>query len=200
MKGALLCDLTVQAVDQIVELESQCNRPPWSRRMFVEEFRHRHSMVLGLQAGPPLIGYSIAHVIANEAYVLKLGIAPCFRGNGLGKFFFGEVLDRLWRAGGREVWLEVRQGNVIAQALYRGFGFSVRGVRVAYYSDDGENATVMAAHLPCRWQARDGQPGVATLAKPFEGPFLCPPANIDSAVAGWLSASRPQGDRGTVSS
>jgi ribosomal-protein-alanine N-acetyltransferase len=39
--------------------------------------------------------------------------------------------------------LEVRVGNEPAQRLYRSFGFNVTGRRVAYYSDDGEDALVM---------------------------------------------------------
>jgi [ribosomal protein S18]-alanine N-acetyltransferase len=37
----------------------------------------------------------------------------------------------------------VRVSNEPAQALYRSFGFVVSGRRVAYYSDDGEDALVM---------------------------------------------------------
>jgi ribosomal-protein-alanine N-acetyltransferase len=39
--------------------------------------------------------------------------------------------------------LEVRVSNEAAQALYRSFGFGVAGRRVAYYSDDGEDALVV---------------------------------------------------------
>jgi ribosomal-protein-alanine N-acetyltransferase len=39
--------------------------------------------------------------------------------------------------------LEVRAGNLAAQALYRGFGFEVAGRRPRYYTDDGEDALVM---------------------------------------------------------
>ena len=39
--------------------------------------------------------------------------------------------------------LEVRVSNEAAQALYRSFGFVEAGRRVAYYSDDGEDALVM---------------------------------------------------------
>ena len=39
--------------------------------------------------------------------------------------------------------LEVRVSNVAAQELYRGFGFTIAGTRVRYYTDDGEDAFVM---------------------------------------------------------
>jgi [ribosomal protein S18]-alanine N-acetyltransferase len=39
--------------------------------------------------------------------------------------------------------LEVRVSNTAAQELYRGFGFSIAGTRVRYYTDDGEDAFVM---------------------------------------------------------
>ena len=37
----------------------------------------------------------------------------------------------------------MRVSNEAAQALYRSFGFRVAGRRIAYYSDDGEDALVM---------------------------------------------------------
>ena len=39
--------------------------------------------------------------------------------------------------------LEVRAGNVAAQALYRKFGFEEAGVRKGYYQDNGEDAIIM---------------------------------------------------------
>jgi len=44
------------------------------------------------------------------------------------------------------VTLEVRAGNLGAQALYAELGFRVAGRRTNYYTDDGEDALVMTTH------------------------------------------------------
>ena len=54
------------------------------------------------------------------------------------------------------VTLEVRAGNLGAQALYQELGFSVAGRRPNYYTDDGEDALVMttpALHSPAMRRA-----------------------------------------------
>jgi len=45
------------------------------------------------------------------------------------------------------VLLEVRRSNQAAIRLYRSFGFSVAGLRRAYYSLDGEDALEMVLVL-----------------------------------------------------
>ena len=45
------------------------------------------------------------------------------------------------------VTLDVRRSNDSAQRLYRSFGFVPTGVRKGYYSDNGEDALVMALEL-----------------------------------------------------
>ena len=39
--------------------------------------------------------------------------------------------------------LEVRPSNLVAQRLYRKYGFEVAGVRKGYYSDNHEDALIM---------------------------------------------------------
>jgi ribosomal-protein-alanine N-acetyltransferase len=43
--------------------------------------------------------------------------------------------------------LEVRRSNLAAQKLYESMGFAVTGIRKGYYSDDGEDAFLMALDL-----------------------------------------------------
>jgi ribosomal-protein-alanine N-acetyltransferase len=43
------------------------------------------------------------------------------------------------------VTLEVRRSNVAARALYEKYGFTERGIRKAYYSDNREDALIMTA-------------------------------------------------------
>ena len=43
----------------------------------------------------------------------------------------------------RVVTLEVRVSNFVAQNLYKKFGFSERGIRKSYYTDNREDALIM---------------------------------------------------------
>jgi ribosomal-protein-alanine N-acetyltransferase len=46
-----------------------------------------------------------------------------------------------------ECFLEVREGNIGAQKLYREYGFRVIGKRKRYYSETNEDALVMQLSL-----------------------------------------------------
>jgi ribosomal-protein-alanine N-acetyltransferase len=53
------------------------------------------------------------------------------------------VLTKGVELGARRATLEVRRSNEAARLLYERFGFSVAGVRVAYYSKPVEDALVL---------------------------------------------------------
>jgi ribosomal-protein-alanine N-acetyltransferase len=53
------------------------------------------------------------------------------------------MVDAALARGAKWLTLEVRVSNLAAQALYRKYGFSVRGSRRRYYSDNNEDALIM---------------------------------------------------------
>ena len=53
------------------------------------------------------------------------------------------MLDRAVELGAAVATLEVRVSNVVAQNLYRKYGFKQVGLRRRYYSDSGEDALIM---------------------------------------------------------
>jgi [ribosomal protein S18]-alanine N-acetyltransferase len=73
-----------------------------------------------------------------EREILNLAVAPAFRRMGIGSALLSEEL----RAAA-DFFLEVRESNLAAQALYRRFGFAEVGRRAAYYRFPIEAAIVM---------------------------------------------------------
>jgi ribosomal-protein-alanine N-acetyltransferase len=70
-------------------------------------------------------------------------VHPEWRRQGIGRRLLLRLLELALELGASRMTLEVRVSNEAAQALYRGFGFSVAGRRPRYYTDDGEDAYVM---------------------------------------------------------
>lgn len=69
---------------------------------------------------------------------------------GLGRQLLNELITQLRQKGILTLWLEVRESNKKAQALYDSLGFNQVDIRKNYYPTlDGkrENAVVMAAYL-----------------------------------------------------
>jgi ribosomal protein S18 acetylase RimI-like enzyme len=77
-------------------------------------------------------------VSEDEFEILNLAVAPESRRRGLGRALLLAALAR----GGR--WfLEVRESNAAARALYGSLGFREIGERRAYYNDPPEKAIVL---------------------------------------------------------
>jgi ribosomal-protein-alanine N-acetyltransferase len=94
-------------------------------------------------AGGVLRGYAAGTIVADEAEVLNLAVAPAFRRRGVARALLAALLDALEARGARSLFLEVRASNSAALALYRAFGFRELGRRIGYYRAPHEDAITM---------------------------------------------------------
>ncbi|MFL6351010.1 MAG: GNAT family N-acetyltransferase [Bryobacteraceae bacterium] len=76
---------------------------------------------------------------APEREILNLAVAPKYRGMGLATALLKQELSLEGTH-----FLEVRESNLAAQALYRKCGFAVTGRRSSYYEYPREAAIVMS--------------------------------------------------------
>ncbi len=128
---------------RLVEIDASWNPKSWSERLFIQELSNPAARVRGVFVSGTLVGYSIAHVVMDEAHLVSIGVAPEYRGQGLGAVLIQD-LKRIARVENvRVLTLQVRVSNQVAQRLYRKFGFQVAGVRKGYYSDNREDAITM---------------------------------------------------------
>ena len=80
-----------------------------------------------------LMGFSLFRQVADEAELLLVAVLPQFRQQGLGRLLVERVATAALAGGARLLFLEVREGNLAAQALYTRMGFAPIGRRAAYY-------------------------------------------------------------------
>jgi ribosomal-protein-alanine N-acetyltransferase len=90
-----------------------------------------------------IAGFAGMWVLYDEAHVTTIGVAPQYRGKGLGEYMLVNLFEQALARNAEWVTLEVRVSNDSAQALYRKYGFTQQGVRKRYYSDNGEDAYIM---------------------------------------------------------
>lgn len=95
------------------------------------------------QFADPVVGFAGMWILYDEGHVTTIGVAPEFRGLGLGEWLLLSLFDEGMRRNCQWVTLEVRVSNRPAQALYEKYGFTRQGVRRRYYSDNGEDADIM---------------------------------------------------------
>jgi ribosomal protein S18 acetylase RimI-like enzyme len=80
--------------------------------------------------------------LGEEAEILDVAVPIRHRRKGYARFLLKSFLHLVHEHSTREVFLEVRESNAAAIALYSEFGFEVAGRRPNYYRDPAETAVL----------------------------------------------------------
>ena len=96
-----------------------------------------------MEATGKIAGYVIAFDAADEGEILNLAVAPSGRRRGMGRALVEAMLRLLTERGVHQVYLEVRESNAPARALYAAQGFREVGRRKQYYRRPVEDAIVL---------------------------------------------------------
>ena len=85
--------------------------------------------------------------LGEEAEILELAVPARHRRRSYARFLLRSFLGLAQELDVREIFLEVRESNSAALALYREFGFAQSGRRANYYRDPVEAALVLERKL-----------------------------------------------------
>ena len=85
--------------------------------------------------------------MVDEAHIVSIGVRTEYRGLGLGELLLLSSIEQAIEHELRHVTLEVRVSNHVAQNLYKKYGFTERGLRKGYYTDNREDALIMTTPL-----------------------------------------------------
>ena len=135
----------------------------WSDAMMREELASPHGAYLvDVEAGR-IVGYGGVRAVRGsaDADIQTIAIADAARGRGRGRALLRELLRFAHEQGAREVFLEVRDDNPVATALYRSEGFVEIGRRPRYYQPDDVDAIVMSLPLAVWSAAQSADPADA---------------------------------------
>ena len=134
--------MTEADLQQVLFVEQQCHRTPWTEAMFLNELANPLSRIDLLWRGHDLAGFLCAWRVCEELTILNVATAPKMRRSGVAHTLLEQVLNRNLKTGLKCALLEVRPSNFAAISLYRSFGFREIDRRLRYYSY-GEDALVM---------------------------------------------------------
>lgn len=135
----------------------------WSAAMMREELASAHSWYVVVEEAGRLVGYAGLRAVrgAQDADIQTITISDAARGRGRGRALLTTLLDEAVRRDVREVFLEVRADNPVAQKLYLSEGFAEVGRRPRYYQPDDVDAIVMQLDLR-GWAHRRGDDASST--------------------------------------
>jgi [ribosomal protein S18]-alanine N-acetyltransferase len=146
---ALLRPAAEDDLNQIVQIERACFADPWTEESF-RRLLAGHSAIFQVVVYPPdfhVAGYVIAFAIGDDAELLNIAVDPRHRGKGLAGQMLDAVLIQLTGRAVKNAFLEVRESNKAARALYGSRGFGEIGRRRNYYRRPVEDALVMRRML-----------------------------------------------------
>jgi ribosomal-protein-alanine N-acetyltransferase len=141
---------------EVVEIEEASGLSRWGWDSYHTELERADAIMFVARRVAPdtegkyLYGFVAARLSAGELHINNIGVREDVRQRGLGSELLRLALARAATQGAREAFLEVRAGNVAAQALYGRQGFEVVGRRRNYYQQPTEDALVMAKRFAPR--------------------------------------------------
>ena len=131
-------------IASIVRIERESFSDPWSEEAFVGMMESRlASFIVALDADDSVIGYTAATGAWDDGEILSVAVDGKARRRGIGGILLDSAISALKDRLVARVFLEVRESNSAAIALYRSRGFEQLSVRRNYYRRPVENALVM---------------------------------------------------------
>jgi ribosomal-protein-alanine N-acetyltransferase len=91
-----------------------------------------------------IIGFAGIWVMADEAHLTNIAVRQQYQHLGIGELLLISTIDLAKERKANIVTLEVRASNLVAQNLYRKYGFTQVGIRRGYYLDNREDGILMS--------------------------------------------------------
>ena len=140
----IIRDMKESDLDRIMEIEEKSFNPPWSREAFLLELtKNLLAKYIVAEVDGQVVGYGGIWLIIDEGHVTNIAVDEEYRGKGIGSKILEGLIQICRERNMTAMTLEVRKSNVVAQSLYRKYGFKEYGIRKGYYQDNNEDAIIM---------------------------------------------------------
>lgn len=148
-KQIIIRRMQTEDLDAVAQVDRLSFSAPWSRNSYRYELienKLAHLWVAEQRTtnnSHQIVGSIVAWMVLDEVHIATISVSPQHRRRHIASQMLTAALKELITKGARIAHLEVRLSNHSAQALYRGFGFTVVGRRPRYYHDNREDAYLM---------------------------------------------------------
>lgn len=125
-------------VNSMEKIEFRTQKNAWNAQSLIECFDDSY-LIIGLFNSQNLIGFSVIYNTKFTTDLLTIGVDPDYQGKKLGSLLLRDSLLAALKNEVQECFLEVRVSNIVAQNLYKKYGFKIVGTRPAYYNPVGNS-------------------------------------------------------------
>ena len=138
IRRALISDIC-----EICQIEKEIFPDPWSEESVRATVSTEGAMCYVALRDGKIAAYILGRVIVPEGEVYRIATREEYRRRGIGYRLLDYCVKREAEGGLENLFLEVREHNAPAIALYSSYGFAPVGLRKNYYKDPLENALIM---------------------------------------------------------
>lgn len=145
---SLITPLSQSDLNDAWQIERASHAFPWTEKTLASNQGDRY-INLKLVSGQQMAAFAITQTVLDEASLFNIAVHPDYQRRGMGRELLEHVIGELEQRDILTLWLEVRQSNQPALALYESLGFNQVSVRHNYYpaANGREDAIIMALPL-----------------------------------------------------
>lgn len=132
-------------IPAVVAIDQSSFTLPWPETSYRYELQSNKAArcLVAEDNDQEIVAMIVSWMIEDELHIATFATHLNHRRKGIGSLLLMQALEEARAVGARRAFLEVREGNVAAQEIYRKFGFKVAGRRLKYYRDNAEDAILM---------------------------------------------------------
>ena len=134
---------TINDIPEILLIEQESFSEPWSYEALQYEIDYDDSHFEVAIMNNEIAGFCILRRLSVDAEIINVAVSKSYRRFGVGNKLIKSILDYATVNNLQSIYLEVRQSNTAAIALYLKHGFISLGIRKDYYTGPVEDAITM---------------------------------------------------------
>ncbi|HEM3201924.1 acetyltransferase [Streptococcus suis] len=119
-------------------MQSVYDQSPWTLEQIASSMTSQDEDYYLAYEGQELVGFLAVQTVLDEMEILQIAVKADFQRLGIASQLMAAVMD--WEG---DIFLEVRESNSAAQALYTRRHFTKIGKRKDYYRNPVEDAVLM---------------------------------------------------------
>lgn len=136
--------MTWDDLEQVVAIENDNFSAPWTETGFFTYLMREDALFLVAEEAEEILGYCGVIMAVDEGDITNVSVKKTIQGKGVGTALLKELIRQTADKGVLTLFLEVRESNQPALALYEKQGFVRMGVRKNYYTDPVEDGITMS--------------------------------------------------------
>lgn len=130
-------------MNEVLTIESQSFEFPWCEDDFIRCLRQRNCVGMVAEHNEQVVGFMIYELHKSKLHILNFAVSNGWKRKSIGSQMVQKLIEKLSQKGRKQIMLEVRETNLIAQLFFKSQGFRATSILHNFYEDTDEEAYLM---------------------------------------------------------